>query len=139
MPCITVSEFLKPLELKSERFPLPEWGPDAYVNIRGLGSDDLIALQRKHGSEVEYEDHEFLLDLISYCLVDDDGCRMFTTDAERDKLLSKSPGLLKRLGEAVVEVSGLAGERKNSPEPNSPSSDCVSGSISHTPTTSSNS
>ena len=113
MSCISKADFAKPVKLKTEKHAMPEFGKSAYVNIKALSSKDLVDLQKSFGSGVD-ESHSFAfaLKLLTYCLVDDEGNRLFAEEEEVSTLMQHEPKLIERLGQAAIEVSGL-GPAKN--------------------------
>lgn len=78
MPCITKSDLSKPLDLKTKRFPMPDWGKDSYVNVRALGSKQSCEIERyvadKPTDEISLT---FAYMQLVYCLVDDQGNQIY--------------------------------------------------------------
>ena len=108
MPGLNKAELLKPKTLKTIRHPMPAWGEDAYVNIRALSSRDLVDLQKRYGKGVEEENSfEFATTMLAYCLVDDEGKRLFEDEQEVKGLLIHTPQVIEQLGQVAIELSGI--------------------------------
>lgn len=80
MPCITKADLSKPLDLKIERYPLPEWGKDAFVCVKALSSQQSVKMQHfanraktDDDISISYSFHQ-----LAYCLVDEQGNQLFT-------------------------------------------------------------
>jgi hypothetical protein len=102
------SVFLRPLRLKTERFPLPEIGEDASVTIRELPAKDLLDLRRKYGEQTS--DPDFGAEFLALALVDDEGKLLFDSASECKEHITNLPvSVLERLHLAALKLSGLSG------------------------------
>lgn len=113
MPCITRSDLGNPGLVDAEKHPLPECGADAYVCIRPLGSQDLLQLQKKFGTEAETGNLDFAFDLLARCLVDDNGVILFLGADDVRENFNLSLKSLKGLVEDCLLVSGVRTTEKN--------------------------
>lgn len=113
MPAITRDGFRKPAKLKVEKFPLPEFGDDAYVNLRALSAKDLIRLQKQYGEKADTGNLAFAYDLLSSCIVDDGGTSLFLDAADAEHGLEVSLPTLQELVQACLATSGIDTTEKN--------------------------
>lgn len=112
MPSVSKSAFLKPLRRKSERYPLPEYGEDAYVVIQALTSQDVVALQQAHGSNPDSGNTSFVNELFYRCLADDNGSPIFDSAADAGAGMNLSLPAMESLVEACLRVSGVNHRRE---------------------------
>ena len=97
-------------DLPIEKVPVPEWGGS--VLLRGLNSgqrdryiDEHVKIESKGGRpEVSIASSEALL--VSMCIVDKDGNRIFS-DTDAPALAAKSGKVLHRLAAIIEQMSGL--------------------------------
>jgi hypothetical protein len=107
MPCLSRDSFLKPLSLKRERHPLPEFGEDAYAVVQALTSKDLLSVQAAFGKAADTSNLDFAFDILSRSLVDDQGVRLFGSAGEAKEGINLSLPALEGLVKAAMDVSGI--------------------------------
>lgn len=112
MPAISKAAFLKPLRRKTERYPLPEYGEDAYVCLQALTSRDIQAIQQAYGSSPDSGNVAFVNELFYRCLADDDGKPLFDSAADAGETMNLSLPAMETLVEACLRVSGIQSKRE---------------------------
>lgn len=118
MACLNKEQILKAKDLKLEKVSVPEWAdgdPDAYVMLRTL-----TGLEREQFESTVYtinnEDAEhpqvvmtndnYRAKLCAFCMVDDDGTRLFS-ETDIPDLSGKSAIALDRVFFAAQRLNGL--------------------------------
>lgn len=101
-----MSVFLKPLVVKPEKIPLPEFGADACVWCRPLTAKELIELQGKHGPEGSGFD--FNCDFLLKVLCHENGTPQFASFEDSKEQVSNLPlPSMDRLVKAALDVSAI--------------------------------
>lgn len=119
MGCLNKKQILEANDLKTEKIFVPEWAdgdPDAYVLLRTLTAADREAFENTIYSITTPEDGEkpkVTIDnkdhrakLCAFCMVDDDGNRLFT-EADIPDLAGKSASALERVFNAAQTLNGF--------------------------------
>jgi hypothetical protein len=107
---LSKAEIISVIDLPTEQVAVPEWGGD--VLVRGLTGSERDAFEEeslvKNGTaKADITLREIRARLVSRCLVDENGQRMFS-DSEVDVLGRKSALALNRVFEVAQKISGLS-------------------------------
>jgi hypothetical protein len=115
MPCIGKQAFLQPLGLVREKYPLPDYGPEAYVVVRSLTALDLTALDSKHGKGPKDSEQNlgYTYDLLARALVDDADAPLFVDGEDVRAGLNVTINEFRKLVDKVLELSKLDAAPKN--------------------------
>jgi hypothetical protein len=102
-------DILKAEDLTTEEVDVPEWGGTVLVRgMSGRERDEFEAsMAERRGGRMVQNFANTRAKLVSYCVVDDDGQRMFTA-ADIAALGEKSGAALDRVFEAAARLSGLS-------------------------------
>lgn len=98
--------------------PVPEWGEDTTVRVRGLTDQQVgawqarstsLRLKQRKGEEVdvEVEMQHRRAELLVQCLRDPETDKLIFTNADARKLSGKHAGVMKALHDLAVSLSGL--------------------------------
>lgn len=77
---------------------IPEWG--GYVFIKQISLKDRLSLESKYldsSGKFDISNKDFIVDLVSYCLCDSDGKRIFVNDKDLEILRSKNAKIVMNL------------------------------------------
>jgi len=96
------------------KYPLPEYGEDAYVIIQEMTSKELVEIQTKYGSQESTSNLAFVHDVFSRTLTDDNGTRLFANVEDVEACLDISLPAMEALMVAVLTASGI--ETKQEPK-----------------------
>lgn len=98
-------------DLKREPVEVPEWGGSVLVQgMSGTDRDRFEASMLTEGMDGISKDKaldRYRARLAAYCLVDENGKRLFRSDAEVNRLGQKSAQALTRVVEVASRLSGL--------------------------------
>lgn len=110
---LTRSAILDSLDVQTIEVEVPEWG--GTVKVRGLTGKERDLFEQasvrrnpKTG-EVELNMANMRARMVAYCVVDEEGERMFT-DADIVQLGRKSAAALERVAKAAQKLSGMGNE-----------------------------
>lgn len=106
---LTRDEILRANDLIVERVPVPEWGENAEVLVRGLSAADQLEMASVSfdGQDAERSDTlKLMIKIPARCIVDENGRRLFTDD-DIDALGEKSRTALQRIMETAMRLSDL--------------------------------
>jgi hypothetical protein len=119
MGCLTKKQILEAKDLKMEIVPVPEWAddndPDAYVKLRTLtgsereqfeGTMCAIDDSDEENPHVKVTNDNYRAKLCAFCMVDDEGNRLFE-EGDIPGLTGKSSIALDRVFEAAQKMNGL--------------------------------
>lgn len=81
------------------------------VTISELDGPDYVRIMEKHTQDGKVNIAAFIGTLISACIVDDSGNRMFTEEEYKSARIPKS--VIDKISEAVKRVNGMVGDEKN--------------------------
>jgi len=111
MSYLTKDEILGADDIESEDVKVPQWG--GTVKVRGLTGEDRDAFEESllqgKGKNREVRLHNFRAKLVSLCVVDEKGERLFS-QAEVQKLGRKSAAALSAVSNVAQRLSGLTEE-----------------------------
>lgn len=119
---------------KWELVPCPEWGCD--VTVREASAKDLDAFDEfrfpynPETKKTTYNSKNAHAKFVAYCVVDDNGCRVFQ-DSDVESLGQESSVVVRRLYDVATRLSGMDMESEGEAEGNS-----EGGSTSGSPTSS---
>jgi len=116
MPCLNKESFHNPPRLALTSYPIPEYGAESYVNIVPITSRDLLELQATNGKEGNTSNIDFTFDLLSRCLVDDDGNRLFADADECKSTLNLPMPTLEDIAATIFKASGLDYKKVDDPK-----------------------
>ena len=86
---------------------VPEW--DCTVYLRVMSAKEQTGLVAKYRSQDQDASADGMLaELVATSLVDENGNRLFTTDADLEILASKSTLVIQRLSGEVLRINGMA-------------------------------
>ena len=88
-----------------ETVELPEW--NVTLRVRGMSAADVIGLS-KHEADGE----TYAQNLLSRCVFDEDGERVYPTVEDAAELMQKSLSVVQRLLVAARRVNGIEGDEK---------------------------
>jgi hypothetical protein len=114
MPCLSKNSFSIPPQLKTSRHILPEYGADAFVNVRELTAQELLALQNEYGTKASGLDFAFAV--LSLVLVDDENKQIFASADECKANLQLSLKGIDALLATALEVSGVKTDKVDEPK-----------------------
>jgi len=108
MKVLTRDAILGAEDLKRERVEVPEWGGAVFVQeLTGQDRDEwessIVSIQ---GTEAKIDSRNLRAKLVSLCVVDEDGKRLFTTK-DVQALGRKSAAALDRIVEVSKRMSAL--------------------------------
>lgn len=115
MGCLTKAEIANAKDAaKFERVDVPEWGADAYVNVR------VMTGRERDLMESQFKDSTVGIRawIAANCICDDDGKDLFT-DADIPMLEKKSGAALSRVLKVAMRLNGLSEESVKEMEKNS--------------------
>lgn len=112
-------QIFESVDYTTERVSVPEWRPkgqkgDAYVNVRGLTASQRAEFETV-GAQVSQSNRgydkiaEFALKAVVWCVVDEDGNRVFQA-GDVKALGEKSSAPITRIYETVLRLSGLTND-----------------------------
>jgi hypothetical protein len=98
--------------------PVPEWGEDTVVRVRGLTDEQVGAWQAKSTSlrlkarrgedpDVEVKIAQRRAELLVQCLFNPETDKLIFTNADARKLAKKNAGVIQGLHELATDLSGL--------------------------------
>ena len=93
----------KALALKQVKYDL---GNDTYVNVRELSATELVHYQTKMGDK-DTSNMDFVFDLLSKCVVDDDGKPLFKDATDVKDHFGVGLSTLVDLQKKIMALSGL--------------------------------
>lgn len=103
-------------DLKRELVNVPEWGGDVYVRELSVAElQGYLMMMREGQSDISNIDTskmdiaKTMTKLVIYCVVDEDGNRLFTMD-DAEWLEGKSVKALKRVASVAQRLSGMGEE-----------------------------
>jgi len=107
-------------DLKTDVVDAKEWGiPKLSIKELNARERDEIAIKVKEAEgTLEITDNKWYAMMISKSAIESNGERMFSDD-DVDALLEKNSSVLRRIGEAVVELSGYTEKAVEDAEKNS--------------------
>lgn len=113
MPVLNAEQIIGAEDLKRELVAVPEWGEGAEVivsEMTGEARDEWgTAAYRIDGDKVELVKKNFRATLLAFCLVGEDGERLFGP-ADVAKLGRKSGKVLDRLFAVADRLNGITGK-----------------------------
>lgn len=104
MTCLTKAHFLQPINRKKEKVDVAECA--GYVWLQALGSKDLLEMQTKFGGG-DTQNLAFAHEVLAKCIVDDDGCAVFSSSDELKDHLNVSLETFNLLCEKALAISGV--------------------------------
>jgi hypothetical protein len=111
MLLLSREQILAANDLQFEDVPVPEWGDGACVRVRGLNAKERIEISKSIMGEDGQVDSALSLDLTIIvpfmCMVDDQGRRLFTDQADVERLGAKSTAALQRVMDVAKRLNGL--------------------------------
>lgn len=116
---LTRDEILQKNDTTTVEVDIPEWG--GAVRVRSLTLleqaklADLNTQTAQKGMEERVKKAQ--LQLIIFCVVDENGGQMFSKD-DIDSLAGKNPGAIKRIQDAVLKISAITPEAQGEAEKN---------------------
>lgn len=131
MRILTREELLNPTKLKTERVETPELGEGTGVILTELSAFDRMKLSEKYGDEVKLAGSRALLflgGLLRMAIVGENGKPICTEEGDIEKLLHHNIGLLKRLGEIAMPLSGIGVTEKDDDDEEQEEPDAVKNS-----------
>jgi hypothetical protein len=108
MGVFTKGQRADPKALKRVKYPLPEVGKDCYVNIRALTAREC----QRHLADTTADKPATDYELLSLCLVDDEGSPIFESEDDCREHLDVAAESLIGMVRKLVEVSGIEGPGK---------------------------
>lgn len=102
-------------DVQSQKVPLPEWGADSYVIVRGLSGTDrdsweLACIAQRKSLGIDAGGFPGIrASLVVRCCFDDEGKRVFE-DSDAEWLGTKSGKALDRIWTAAATLSGITEE-----------------------------
>lgn len=112
MALLTRDQITAADDLVHEDVPVPEWGKDGEVRIVGMSGTDRNAYQSSlvrigpNGKPQGVNLDDQTAKLLSRCIVDEDGKRLFT-NKDIGALGAKNGAVLERLAKVAKRLSGL--------------------------------
>lgn len=117
MPVLTRAQIQQVKDLPTETVTVPEWGGD--VIVRGMNVEELqkyLAMMRGT-QDVNLQDLDMtkvdvansLVTITLYCVVDEDGNRLFT-EQDADWLKTKGAGPLRKISEVAGRLTGIGND-----------------------------
>jgi hypothetical protein len=104
---LSAADILAVSDLKTETVTVKEWGGDVILRELDVAGRQTFAAAAAAGKDgLGLASVALCLSLCSEC-----GGLLFTTD-DADALLTKNPQVVERLARRVLEISGLAEEKK---------------------------
>jgi hypothetical protein len=101
---LSADDILGADDLEIKAVEVPEW--KGVVHLRVLPAGEGLALNDQMQALAKEKQHEAIFLLLGACLVDSAGARMFTTDAQIEKLRTRSQKVLIRLQKAALQLQG---------------------------------
>lgn len=110
MALLTKEAILAADDRKTEEVPVPEWGGSVMIRtLSGRERDEFESSTIKvRGGKREENFANFRARLVSLCMVDETGQRLFKTRAEIDMLGNKSVAALQRVFNKAQELNGMS-------------------------------
>lgn len=101
-------------DLVSRDVEVPEWGGTVRVRMMTGGERDAFeaSLWEREGEETVYKREHFRAKLLSRCIVDDKGARVFS-DKDIERLSGKSAKALNRLFDVAQEINAISKEARD--------------------------
>lgn len=99
---------LTPITMPTEAVPLPEWGADASVTVRGMNAKEKGAFEMQFVKKGEHDiakQRQMRERMIVACCIDEAGQRLFTLD-DIPTLGLQAVSILDRIYEACARVNG---------------------------------
>lgn len=114
MGLLSKDQILAAEDLPSRDVEVPEWGGTVRVRTMTGGERDAFEtdLWDRSGDEPVYNREHFRAKLLSRCIVDEKGARLFS-DKDIEKLSGKSAKALNRLFDAAQEINAISKEEQD--------------------------
>ncbi len=111
MAILSRDDILKADDLPTRKVEVPEWG--GIVLVRGLtgaqrDAFEMMFLNWRDKNQASLEN--FRATLAAWCIVDEDGKRLFNDTSDVHRLAQKSARALERVFDAARELSGLTAQ-----------------------------
>lgn len=101
---LSAQDILDTDDLELVEVPVPEWKGSVYLRV--LPADQGLDLNEKMQLLTKEKQTEALFMLLGACLVGPDGKRLFSTEAEVQRLRTRSQKVLLRLQRKALELQG---------------------------------
>jgi len=122
---LTKEEIEQIEDIETKEITIPEWN-NKKVRVRGMSGterdmyDNILANHTKGEAPNQTLDMEGIrAEVVSLCLVDELGVRLFTTPSDVNILSAKSGAAISRIYDVACELSGLTREAQDLAEKNS--------------------
>jgi hypothetical protein len=108
MAVLTFDQIISSQDLPKELVTVPEWGGDVYIATMTAGDRDAyeMSVASMQNGKMKPDMRNIRAKLVSRCLVDEAGVRIFTEDKIND-LGKKSAKVLDRLFDKASQINGI--------------------------------
>lgn len=103
MTYLSAEAILSAADLDTEDVDVPEWG--GTVRVRGLSGAERDKLEARYAGSKSPDN--FRAHMAAACMVDEDGKRLFRSDAEVKRLGERSAAALTRVCDVAMRLSGM--------------------------------
>lgn len=108
MTMLTKDQIISANDIITETISIPEWGGDVSIKVMSGTERDAFesSIFEQKGKDIQRNLNNLRAKLVSKCLIDDKGSRLFS-DKEIEIVGKKSAKVLDRLYEVCVRINGI--------------------------------